>query len=190
MTTLTTSCAAVPDASSECLTIPTGPVVHGVLRAIYGGAWEPDAYGRPEFRYEFRDGTISLFFESAADDTVVVSAASAAVTGGLSVETGDVFLILMSRLADLSDPRRDTAIIRLNEIAEYRGVRIRHGSGPLLRDRFRRDILRLASLRLTMSWRDYRRGGRLTFGADRPDRLFDIVDIAYTRDGETMTAFM
>lgn len=107
----------------------------------------------------------------------------------LSAETADVFLILMVRIASLDDPRRDIASIRLEEIAEYRGVRVRHGSSQRLYDDFKQEILRLADLRLTMIWRDYKSGHNMVFGKERGDRLLDIVDMEYKRDGKTLTTF-
>jgi DNA-binding XRE family transcriptional regulator len=76
----------------------------------------------------------------------------------------------------------------LEEIAEYRSVKLRHGSSQLLYEDFKQEVMRLADLRLTMGWQDYK-GGTLFFGKERPDRLLDIVDVEYKRDGKSWTAF-
>ena len=43
---------------------------------------------------------------------------------------------------------------------------------------------------MTMRYpRDYRGGGTIRFGDERPDRLFDIVDVTYERDRKTWSGF-
>ena len=162
------------------------------LQGIYAGGptthWTVDEAGRPQYRYEARGGHITLFFESEPQGVEAVAAVWEAVRD-LSVETADVFLILMSRIAELPDPRRDIARIRLDEIAEYRAVRRRRGTLHRLYEDFTREVLRLAELRLTMVWQDYRGRGTVAFGKPRPDHLLDIVGVELTRDGETWTAF-
>jgi DNA-binding XRE family transcriptional regulator len=111
------------------------------------------------------------------------------VVKSLSVETADVFLILMSRIAELQDPMKGVARISLEEIAQLRGVRLRHGSAQNLHEDFKQEVLRLADLRLNMSWRDYKTGGEVTFGKERPDRLLDILDIESKYGGDTWTSF-
>jgi DNA-binding XRE family transcriptional regulator len=107
----------------------------------------------------------------------------------LSVETADVFLILMSRIAELQDPAKGIAKISLEEIARLRGVRVRHGSTQNLYEDFKQEVLRLADLRLTMFWRDYKTGGEVTYGKERPDKLLDIMDIEYTQGKQRWTSF-
>jgi hypothetical protein len=162
------------------------------LQGIYAGGpttrWTVDEAGRPQYRYEARGGHITLFFEREPQGVEAVAAVWEAVRD-LSVETADVFLILMSRIAELPDPRRDIARIRLDEIAEYRAVRRRRGTLHRLYEDFTREVLRLAELRLTMVWQDYRGRGTVAFGKPRPDHLLDIVGVELTRDSETWTAF-
>jgi DNA-binding XRE family transcriptional regulator len=107
----------------------------------------------------------------------------------LSVETADIFLILMSRIVALDDPMKGIARISMEDIAKLRGVRIRHGSSQKLYEDFKAEVLRLADLRLTMGWRDYKTGGEVIFGRERPDRLLDILDIEYKIRGNAWTAF-
>jgi DNA-binding transcriptional regulator YiaG len=107
----------------------------------------------------------------------------------LSVETADIFLILMSRIVALDDPMNEIARISMEDIAKLRGVRIRHGSSRKLYEDFKAEVLRLADLRLTMGWRDYKTGGEVIFGGERPDRLLDILDIEYKVRGNAWTAF-
>lgn len=172
--------------------------------------WKSDSYGRPYYTYHARDGQINLYFdppyppnhgylpwssrdmEKAAELPklylnprwqYIYMGSVREVVRNLSVETADVFLILMAEIARLHDPRRDTAMIRMEDIAAYRSVKARHGSASNLYRQFKEEILRLADLRLTMTWRDYRRGSNLIFGRERPDRLLDIVDVAYRKDG-------
>ncbi|KJS13280.1 MAG: hypothetical protein VR67_04615 [Peptococcaceae bacterium BRH_c8a] len=174
-----------------------------------GCRWKSDSYGRPYYPYQARDGQINIYFdppypphqgylpwssrdmEKAAElqklyltprwQNIYTGSIREAVRN-LSVETADVFLILMAEISRLPDPRRDTAFISMEDIAAYRSVRIRHGSATNLHREFKEEILRLADLRLTMTWRDYKRGGTLFFGRERPDRLLDVVDVEYRRD--------
>lgn len=189
--------------------VPISPVIQSALRAIYGGGpknlWSADSYGRPFFKYGTRVGDIIFTcapppdFGSRFNPAIAMyytprlgfahSGALRNLIRNLSVETADVFLILMSRIAELKNPRDGIARISLDEMAKLREVRIRHGSSRNLYEDFKQEILRLADLRLTMSWKDYKTGGDITFGRERPDRLLDIIDIEYKRGSETWTAF-
>lgn len=192
----------------EGLPIPVNPVLQASLRALYAGGpktlWRSDAYGGPQFCYESRDGCITIFCEPPHTPETMNAFRKLYFTPRLgfiyagslwewvhklSVETADVFLILMSRIARLQDPQRDIARIRLEEISEFRSIRVRHGSAQKLQEDFKRQVLCLADLRLTMEWRDYRKGGTMSFGKERPDRLLDIVDIEYKGKTEKWTAF-
>lgn len=198
-----------PHQDGARMPVPISPVIHGALRAIYAGgprsAWESDSYGRPLYRYRTRSGCITFFctpppdFENRFHRSIAMYYAPRLgfiYAGGLrhavhrlSVETADVFLMLMSRIARLEDPGKGTARISLREMSELRDVRIRRGSAKVLHDVFKQEILRLADLRLSMFWKDYRSGGEITFGKDRPDRLLDILDIEYRRGRESWSAF-
>ncbi|HET6489822.1 MAG TPA: helix-turn-helix transcriptional regulator [Syntrophales bacterium] len=189
------------------LPVPTNPVIMATLRAIYAGGsrphWQSNSFGRPFYRHEARDGRISLFFESPPDFKslfhpyyistprmdFVYTGKLRQIVSRLSVETADVFLILMSRIACLSHPLTGIARIGLEEIAKLRGVNLRHGSSRSLFEDFRQEVLRLADMRLSMSWKDYRGGGTISLGRERPDRLLDILDMEYEKDGRTWTAF-
>ena len=191
------------------LPIPISPAIHSALRAIYAGgpesSWASNLYGRPLYNYTTRAGYIMFFFAPPPDfgnrfhPTIamhytprlgfIYSGSLRNIVRSLSVETADVFLILMSRIAELQDPKRGIAQISLEEIAQLRGVRLRHGSTKNLYDDFKQEVLRLADMRLTMSWRDYKTGGEVTFGKDRPDRLLDILDIEYKHEGQKWTSF-
>ncbi len=171
--------------------LPISPPIRAALQAFYAGGnksqWTPDAYGRPQYSYQARDGHITLFFEHPPD-TVETVGVLWKVVKDLSVETADIFLILMSQIAKLPNPQLNIARMSLEEIAEYRSVKLRHGSSYLLYEDFKQEVMRLADLRLTMGWQDYK-GGTLFFGKERPDRLLDIVDVEYKRDGKSWTAF-
>ncbi|MGC9975285.1 MAG: helix-turn-helix transcriptional regulator [Syntrophales bacterium] len=197
------------DHEDKRLPIPISPLIHSALRAIYAGGpksmWESDLYGRPCYKYETRAGHIMFFFAPPPDFgnrfhhsialyytprlNFIYSGTLRHTVHNLSVETADVFLILMSRIGELQDPKKGIARISLDDIAQLRGVRIRHGSRQNLYEDFRQEVLRLADMRLTMSWRDYKTGGEVTFGKERPDRLLDILDIEYKRGGENWTSF-
>ncbi len=199
------SAASSPDE----LPIPASPVIHATLRALYAGGpksrWETDAYGCPHYRYRSRDGSIVFSFAPAPDFGGRFHPSIAMYytprlgfihTGrlrdtvrNLSVETADVFLILMARIAQLRDPERDIARISFEEISRLRNVRIRHGSTQTLYEDFKQEVLRLADLRLFMTWRDYTGGGTITFGKERPDRLLDILDVEQRKDRDTWRAF-
>ncbi len=196
---------SVPDRGE--LAVPTNPVIMAALRAIYAGGpknrWQSDSYGRPYYRHAARDGSVSLFFDSPPDFKsrfhpyyiatprmdFVYSGKIRQIVSGLSVETADVFLILMSRIAGLTDPVNGVARIGLEEIAKLRGVNLRHGRSRTLFEDFRQEVLRLADMRLTLLWKDYRGGGTVSLGRERPDRLLDILDMEHERDGRTWTAF-
>jgi len=105
------------------LPVPTNPVIMATLRAIYAGGskprWQSNSFGRPYYRHEARDGKISLFFESPPNFKslfnpyyistprmdFVYSGKLRQIVSRLSVETADVFLILISR-ADGEDGKR------------------------------------------------------------------------------------
>jgi DNA-binding XRE family transcriptional regulator len=197
------------DHQKSRLPVPISPVIHSALRAIYAGGpksrWLSDTYGRPFYRYETNAGSIRFFFAPPPDfgnrfhPTIamhytprlgfIYSGSLRNVVNSLSVETADVFLILMSHIAELQDPMRGIARISLEEIAQLRGVRLRHGSTQNLYEDFKREVLRLADLRLNMSWKDYKTGGEVTFGKERPDRLLDILDIEYKHGRDAWTSF-
>lgn len=195
--------------SKDEFPIPISPVIHAALRALYTGGpksrWTADDHGRPFFRYESRDGNIVFFCSPPPDfanrfhlsKAIYYTPRLGFIYAGslwdsvkkLSVETADIFLILMSRIAQLRSPEKDIARISLNEISRFRGVRVRHGSSRKLFRDFRDEVLRIADMRLKMFWRDYTRGGTIGFGVRRPDRLLDIVDIQYKDDKDSWTAF-
>lgn len=201
----------------ERLPIPTNPVVYATLRALYAGGadfrWTSDSYGQPYYRYESRDGYINIFCDTPYKDNLflpkeflqkaadlqklylnprwnfIYAGIIRDTVRKLSVETADVFLILMSKIARLPNPGYDIARISLGEIAQHRGVKIRHGSRQKLAEDLKQEVLRLSDLRVTMAWRDYRHSGIMTLGRDRPDRLLDIVDVNYKRGKEEWTSF-
>ncbi|MCG8455198.1 MAG: helix-turn-helix transcriptional regulator, partial [Holophagales bacterium] len=180
-------------AAAQAMYIPVNPPLQATLRAIYSGGrgerWAKDDYGRPFFAHETRDGVVQVFFdfENVPEETAIGALMMA--VSELSVETADVFLILMSRIAELRDPSRDLAQIRLEEIADHRSVRLRRGHRSILLADLYDEVLRLADLRLTMRWKDYREGGTVHFGEEKPDRLFDIVDVSYEHSGRRLKGF-
>lgn len=189
--------------------IPTSPVIMAGLRAIYAGGprnrWFPDTYGRPRYRYDARDGRITFFLTPPPDFgnrfhiskavyyvprlAFIHAGSLRAAVQSLSVETADVFLILMAKIARLRDPAKDVAMVSLEEIADFRGVHVRHGSVQNLHRDFKNEVHRLADLCLTMQWRDYTSGGSISFGKEIPDRLFDIVDVEYKKKRDAWTSF-
>ncbi|NPV92657.1 MAG: helix-turn-helix transcriptional regulator [Firmicutes bacterium] len=198
------------------LPIPVNPIIYAALRAIYAGgpknSWTLDFHNRPHYHYQARDGRITIYYELPCPGYLpwkepekgmhafsrhflaprwgfIYNGRLREAISELSVETADVFLILMSRIARLPDPRHGIARMRLEEIAGLRGVRLRHGSPRTLYQDFRREVLRLADLRLAMTWRDYKTGREMGFGRERADRLLDIIDLEYKSDGETLTGF-
>jgi len=203
----------IPDSKSEHednkLSIPISPLIHSALRAIFAGGpkrmWESDLYGRPFYKYKTKAGQIIFFFAPPPDfgnrfhDSIalyytprlnfIYSGTLRDAVHKLSFETADMFLILMSRIGELQDPKNGIAQITLDDIAQLRGVRVRHGSRQNLYEDFKQEVLRLADVCLTMTWRDYKTGGEVTFGKERPDRLIDILDIEYKRGGEKWTSF-
>jgi len=189
--------------------VPINPVIYASLRAIYAGGtgkrWKADSYGRPVYRYETRGGRILIFFApppyfgSRYNPSIamyytprlefIYSGSLRESMQQLSVETADVFLILMSRIAELRDPRNDIAQITLEDFAGIRGVRVRHGSARTLYEDFKKEILLLSDLRLMMNWKSYLKGGEIAFGRDIPDRLLDILDLEYRKAENSWTSF-
>ena len=191
------------------LTIPISPVIHTALRAIFNGGrknkWASDMTGRPFFKHETRAGYVVFFCEPPPDYGnrfhpsialyytprlgFIHSGYLRKAVQDLSVETADVFLILMSRIVALKEPAEGIAKIRLDEICKLRGVHVRHGSSHHLHEDFKQEVIRLADLRLTMSWKDYKTGRTVTIGKERPDRLLDILDVEYRDKGERWISF-
>lgn len=198
-----------PPIVRDKLPFPVSPVIHATLRAIYAGGpksrWQSDNFGRPFHPYETKAGNITFFCEPPPDysrrfhPTIAIyytprlgfiySGSLRNTVRHLSVESADVFLMLMSYIAQLDDPRTGIARITLEEMAGIRNVRIRHGGSKNLYIDLKQEVLRLADLRLSMTWKDYRTGGMVTFGKERPDRLLDILDVEYRQQESTWTAF-
>jgi DNA-binding XRE family transcriptional regulator len=201
--------ALTPTSPLEKIPFPVSPIIHSALRAIYAGGpksrWLSDAHGHPYYPYETRAGSIVFFYEPPPDHSrrfhptialyykprldFIYSGGLRDTVRNLSVESADVLMILMSSLARLEDPRTGVARITLEEIAEMRDIRIRHGRAQNLHDDLKAEVLRLADLRLFMTWKDYQTGGTVTFGRERPDRLLDLLDVEYRRKGRAGTAF-
>lgn len=175
------------------LYIPASPVLRAALQAMYAGGpshrWTQDTYGRPQYLYRTKHGHVTLFLQEPINPDGA-PCPPLEVVRGLSVETTDVFLVLMSRIAQLQDPLHDLARIRLQDMARDRGIRLRKGRAWTLHQTYKQQIVRIANLRLTMVWQNYKkRGSTLTFGQPHPDSLLDIVGIEYEIDGETWTGF-
>jgi DNA-binding XRE family transcriptional regulator len=200
---------ASPPLPREKLPFPVSPVIHSALRAIYAGGpksrWQADNCGRPFYPYETKAGNITFFCEPPPDfsrrfhPTIAIyypprlgfiySGRFRDTVRNLSVESADVFLMLMSYIARLDDPRTGIARITLEEMAGIRDVRLRHGRSQNLYADLKEEVLRLADLRLSMIWKDYQTGGTVTFGKERPDRLLDILDVEYRQQEGAWTAF-
>lgn len=167
--------------------IPSSPLTQGAIRAIYAaqdpGGWGTDAIGRPTFEHERRDGTIIFSIEDA--DTTSPSELIASLIGSLNVETADIFLILLARIAELDSPADETFLISLDELAKERGVYSRSGSREALLEDLHQHVLSLTRIRLSMVWTDYEQKGhaKIRFGADQPDHLLHLVDILSQKPG-------
>ncbi len=140
----------------KTLAIPVNPLGIAVLRGCYSrdSDWNADpSTTRRYYDYERKDGHITLELHSPARPIAGVAAITDAVKS-LSVETADVFLILLARIASLPDPR---GIVRMNieEIAGLLGVRRRHGSIEELSKNLHEHLSALARIQLTMIWKDY-----------------------------------
>ncbi|NPU83245.1 MAG: helix-turn-helix transcriptional regulator [Syntrophaceae bacterium] len=193
----------------EKIPFPVSPIIHSSLRAIYAGGpksrWSSDAHGHPYYPYETRAGNITFFYEPPPDYShrfhptialyytprldFIYSGRLRNTVRSLSVESADVLMILMSAIARLDDPRTGIARITPEEIAAMRNIRLRRGRAGNLLDDLKAEVLRLADLRVSMTWKDYRTGGTVTFGRERPDRLLDLLDVEYRRKDRAGTAF-
>ncbi|MGV8081722.1 MAG: helix-turn-helix transcriptional regulator [Syntrophales bacterium] len=188
---------------------PVSPIIHSALRAIYAGGpksrWLSDAHGHPYYPYETRAGTIVFFHEQPPDYSqrfhptialyytprldFIYSGRLRDTVRSLSVESADVLMILMSAIARLDDPRTGIARITPEEIAAMRNIRLRRGRSRNLIEDLKAEVLRLGDLRLFMTWKDYRTGGTVAFGRERPDRLLDLLDVEYRRRDRGGTVF-
>jgi len=180
----------------EKFAIPISPPVTAALQAIFAGThpgipgWGADSRGLPYFiTTAGKDKRqIIITFEALPETRDVLLAVWQAVEG-LSVETADVLLVILEGITRQSDPR-EPVLITCDDIAKARGVRCRQGTSRTLREDLQNEVLRLKALRLRMTWRDYRRGGTITFGTEaHPDRLIDLVEVQYEKDGKTWNAF-
>lgn len=167
----------------ETLEISTAPVSRAIVEAIFSGGpnfkWPVDPRGLPYYRHRGSGGWIEVFFDHEPGPDEVVAALCREAVEQLSAETADVFLILLSRISELTDPARDTAFIDFREISKFLGVDKRHGSYSRLYRDLLEEIRRIADLRLSMVWKSYDKDGELRFGRELPDRVFEIVDIDY-----------
>jgi DNA-binding XRE family transcriptional regulator len=199
----------VPGSTLEKIPFPASPIIHSALRAIYAGGpkprWLSDAHGHPYYPYGTKAGRIVFFYEPPPDYSdrfhptiamyykprldFVYSGKLRSTVRSLSVETADVLMILMSRIARLDDPRTGIAQITPEEIAAMRRIRVRRGRTQNLLEDLRAEVYRLADLRVSMAWKDYRSGGMVTFGRERPDRLLDLLDVEHHRRVRPETAF-
>jgi hypothetical protein len=172
--------------------IATNPVTRTTLEAIHSGGtqptWDSDSHGRPVYKAKQKGYRITISFESMPDGDEVIEALWDLVKE-LSVETGDVFLILLGALTKLGDPKAETATIRPENITKFREVENRHGSAKKLQEDLKDQVLRIAKLRLTMTWEDKQAGKTIIFGKDAPEPLIHILDWQYGKDGKTWTAF-
>ncbi|HCF50910.1 MAG TPA: hypothetical protein DER60_11560 [Syntrophomonas sp.] len=194
---------------SQALAIPINPLVQAALRSLYsgpGGLWGTGLYGSPLFSYEAKDGRIYIFYEMppgirAIDYGKIFMSPRLARPGfiiaqqlrknvsGLSVETGDVFIILLSEIARLHNPGKDIAWISLEDIAGKRGVNLRNGRKSTLMEDLRKHVSYIADLRLSMTWKDYKRGNTMVFGGQNADRLLDIVDVEHRQGSRRWIEF-
>lgn len=193
----------------EKIPFPVSPIIHSALRAIYAGGlksrWLSDAHGHPYYPYETRAGNIVFFYEPPPDYSprfhptialyytprldFIYSGRLRDTVRSLSVESADVLMILMSAIARLDDPRTGIARITPEEIAGMRNIRLRRGRARNLIEDLKAEVFRLADLRVFMTWKDYRTGGTVTFGRERPDRLLDLLDVEYRRRERGGTVF-
>ncbi|PKN34976.1 MAG: hypothetical protein CVU61_06360 [Deltaproteobacteria bacterium HGW-Deltaproteobacteria-19] len=193
----------------EKIPFPVSPIIHSALRAIYAGGikskWLSDAHGHPYYPYETRAGNIVFYYEPPPDYSdrfhptialyytprldFIYSGRLRNTVRSLSVESADVLMILMSSIARLDDPRTGIARISPEEIAGMRNIRLRRGKAKNLLEDLKTEVLRLADLRLFMTWKDYQTGGTVTFGRERPDRLLDLLDVEYRNRNRGGTVF-
>lgn len=193
----------------DALAIPVNPVVQAALRSLYSGAyglWDTGLYGSPQFNYQASDGHISLFYEfppniremeysqlfmcpRMARPGFIAAHRFRQEMSLLSVETGDIFIILLAEIARLQNPARDIAWVSLEDIADYRGVRLRNGSKRRLLNDIKKHVLLIANLRLRMTWRDYKHGSSVVYGSNQADHLLDIVDVEHQHQSRRWTSF-
>ncbi len=196
------------DSKEKRIPVPVNPVILATLRAIYAAkqmtGWSSGPYGRPFYQYATRAGRITLSYLSQPTSDRPFHPSIAMYyeprmnfihSGNLrqslrdhSAETADVFLILMSYMAQLQDPMKDIAEICLRDIARLRDVRVRHGSIRYLYDDFKHEVLRLSDLHLSMNWDNYLSGGKVSFG-DRLDNLLHIYDVKYKSGKDLWQSF-
>jgi hypothetical protein len=172
---------------SDRLDIPTGPVTREVARAIYNKReWVSDSQGRPVYQRKDGKNHLMLSFHHTPEMADLAKALWGHVKR-LSPETVDVFLILLHRLACLRSGK-DTASIRIEQIAEYRRIQHRDGSAGRLYADLLKDVKLLADLRLSIIWEVD--GETLTYGTDLlPASLFYITGLEYRSKHGVREAF-
>ncbi len=95
----------------------------------------------------------------------------------------------MGKITELTDPKNEIATITLKELADYRGVQFRNGSTKKLYSDLKKEVLCLASLKVTMLWKNKNNKDYITFGKEIPDNLINIVDIETSKNGRVNTSF-
>lgn len=160
----------------ELIPIPSNPVLRAAIEAAYNiNQWEKDYTDTLVYEHKTRN-----------KDTQTILYLPDGIKEGFSPETIDVFLILMSKIAELPDPR-DTAVVTLSELAEYRDVSVRHGSKKKLFNDLKQEVLRLSKIQLSISVSNMGKEN-IRFGVEEPDVLLDIVDIE-NQYGDTAFSF-
>lgn len=153
--------------------LPFNPVIFSGLRAINAAGphanWQVDLHGRPIIKFSNDRGRVWMRnhlpwehplpglprftrrFMKTRWSQIHASRLREAVRE-LSAETADVFIIILARMAALGSTG---ACISIDEIAEYRGIRRRHGSWRSLQTDLADEVCRLSRLQLSIAWRGY-----------------------------------
>lgn len=178
--------------------IPINPVIRTVLQGIYSGqsllGWRSNANGNLSYNYETRMGKIilncthpnyNLILQNRANSMYYAPNLRFVNLGFLrnmvrdfSVETADVFLIIMGKIAELHDPQNDIAEISLRDIADFRGVHIRNGSTDNLYEDFRNEINALSKLRVKIDCKTYLKQQE-RFHEENGCKLFEVIKKDY-----------
>jgi hypothetical protein len=172
----------------EKFAVPSDPVTWQVIRGLNRKQdWVQDEQGELTYTCRGNKGHLILSFNHSPQEEDIDIAIWEYVKH-LSVETVDVFLILLNKIASIWGYKPgDRASITMEKIAQQRGVQHRGGSKKNLHDHLLRDIKLIADLRLTMVWKHL--DETLTFGKDLPEPLIHITDWEYEGRGRKLKAF-
>jgi hypothetical protein len=116
---------ALDDFAREHLTLPVAlnPASRGVLDAICKGptSWKSDEFGKPKYYYNCSTHTLIITLEAPPGKIDTIGLWN--IVKSFSAETIDVLLILLSYISQLHNLEKDIAVVRLEDIVNWKDER-------------------------------------------------------------------